>query len=146
MKSASIREALLVAAVWAAAVFICLALGARNGLAFYPGQGPPPPCILCDCYEVFFWTAPNAPLMGAFQTNGEPATNTTAFLNMTVSATCQKGPLIASETYDRWDIPQGYNQCTPPNGNIYQWELGVDPPYSVVDGTQKNTGRSICTP
>ncbi len=147
MKRVPNRKALAIYAAWAASALLCFVLGVRMA----PAANNPPPCGFCNCKVITFWVPPAGPMLGAFQTNAQPGINTTdktAILNLnTGTGGCQNSPLVGNGTYDRWQIPWGGVNCTPPPGNINATELTVtQAQIGVIQNTQQNKPRNTCSP
>jgi hypothetical protein len=87
-------------------------------------------------------------MFGAFQVGNQPATFPTAFPNVNTKNACGNTPLGPNGNYDRWQIPFGAVNCTPPAGNIFITELDVaQAQIGTVPNTQTpNLNGFNCSP
>ena len=64
-------------------------------------------------------------MFGAFQVGSQRCTFPTAFPSVNTTNACGNLPRTGNGNFDRWQIPFGTLNCTPPAGNIFLTELDV---------------------
>jgi hypothetical protein len=106
------RRFFAVAVCWAAALVGFFAFGERRAYV-----APPPPCILCDCKNVFSWQPSGGQTVGAYDVGAtDPRANWTTF-----------GVPSVNGTFDLHVIAGGSASCAPLANSSFSVELSVTP-------------------